>query len=60
LVTATSSIERFNIITQLRIFLFSKQIEMGLTSFIDRTDRNGGIIKKSLATSRIPGKVAFV
>jgi hypothetical protein len=38
-------------------FLFSKQIEMGLISFIDRTDRNSGIIKKSHPTSRTPGKV---
>ena len=30
---------------------------MGLTSFIDRTDRNSGIIQKSLPTSHIPGKI---
>ena len=29
---------------------------MGLVSFIDRTDKNSGITKKSLPASRTPGK----
>ena len=30
---------------------------MGLTSFIDHTDRNSVLIQKSLPTSHTPGKI---